>query len=932
MSRATPQNPAAAEAAPAVPPAHARSGDDLLVQLGTDGQRGLTEAEAEARLRRDGPNELSSRGAPPAWWRFLGQFNDPMLYALLAVGGVKSLTGDPREALVIWSVTLINAVIGFVQESRAETAIASLARVVRTEVSVVRDGQDRRLASEALVVGDLVRLEAGDKVPADLRLLRARDLRVDESSLTGEALPASKDTAVVALEAPLAERSGMAFAGSFVSAGQAVGLVVAAADATEVGLLSTALGEQVNLSTPLTRQFARFSATMLRIILVLALLTFLVGLLRGREPIEMFDGAVALAVGAIPEELPAIVTITLAIGVNRMARRNAIIRKLPAVEALGSTTVICSDKTGTLTQNRMTVREVYAGGEVLRLEELWPEAEPAAALAAAQEPVSPPVDPLARNVALRETLLAGLLCNDVRLTAQRTLLGDPTETALLEAARTAGLDRDGSLDRHPRRDAIPFAAEQQYMATLHGSERILLKGSVETVLQRCSRQLGADGREEPLAPEAIEAAVSAMAGRGQRLLAFAVGRADPEQTRLEPGDVAGDLVFLELQGMLDPPRPEAIAAVAACQAAGIRVKMITGDHLKTARSIARQIGLGRRGETAEGTAEGTAEEMEEIRALEGRVLEAMDPRDLAAAVADVDVFARVAPIQKLTLVKALQAGGAVVAMTGDGVNDAPALRQADIGIAMGRGGTAVAREAADMLLTDDNFATIEAAVEEGRAIALNLRKTLAFVLPVNGGASMTILFAALFGLELPVTALQVLWLNMINALLMSVPLAFEPRAPLLMQQPPRPPGQPLLNASLIRRLVLVSATYWVLIFLLFSWVLQRGGSLALARTVAIQGLVLTQVVYLLSISQIGKQPMRWIRRGWRHFTQAPVLLLGLSTALLLQVGFSQIGWMNGFFGTTPLSITQWWICALPMLPMIPLAALAEWIDPTTGRQ
>ncbi|MEB3264778.1 MAG: HAD-IC family P-type ATPase [Synechococcus sp.] len=922
MSSATPQ--AAGDTPPALLPAHARSGADLLAQLGSDGQRGLTEDEAEARLRRDGPNELSSRGAPPAWWRFLGQFDDPMLYTLLVVGGIKSLTGDPREALVIWSVTLINAVIGFVQESRAETAIASLARVVRTEVSVVRDGQDRRLASEALVLGDLVRLEAGDKVPADLRLLWARDLRVDESTLTGESLPAAKDTAAVAVDAPLAERSGMAFAGSFVSAGQALGLVVAAADATEVGLLSTALREQVNLSTPLTRQFARFSATMLRIILVLALLTFLVGLLRGRAAIEMFDGAVALAVGAIPEELPAIVTITLAIGVNRMARRNAIIRKLPAVEALGSTTVICSDKTGTLTQNRMTVREVYAGGDVLRLEELWPEAEPAAALAAAPEPVSPPVDPLARNVALRETLLAGLLCNDVRLTAQRTLLGDPTEAALLVAARTAGLDRDRSLDRHPRRDAIPFAAEQQYMATLHGSERILLKGSVETVLQRCSRQLGADGREEPLAPEAIEAAVSAMAGRGQRLLAFAVGRADPDQTRLEPGDVAGDLVFLGLQGMLDPPRPEAIAAVAACKAAGIRVKMITGDHLETARSIARQIGLGRR----EGTGEGT----EEIRALEGRALEAMNPRDLAAAVADVDVFARVAPIQKLALVKALQAGGAVVAMTGDGVNDAPALRQADIGIAMGRGGTEVAREAADMLLTDDNFATIEAAVEEGRAIALNLRKTLAFVLPVNGGASMTILFAALFGLELPVTALQVLWLNMINALLMSVPLAFEPRAPLLMQQPPRPPGQPLLNASLIRRLVLVSATYWLLIFLLFSWALNQGGSLALARTVAIQGLVLTQVVYLLSISQIGKQPMRWIRRGWRHFTQAPVLLLGLSVALLLQVGFSQIGWMNGFFGTTPLSITQWWICALPMLPMIPLAALAEWMDPTTGRQ
>ncbi|MFY8148242.1 MAG: cation-translocating P-type ATPase [Prochlorococcaceae cyanobacterium] len=906
-----PTVPAPEEDAPGLQEPHAHPGDELVARLGSDGLRGLVEEEAERRLQRDGPNAFSGGEATPAWWRFLGQFDDPMLYTLLAVGAIKAFTGDPREALVIWSVTLINAVIGYVQESRAETAIASLARLVGTEVTVVREGLDRRLASEALVVGDLVRLEAGDKVPADLRLLQARDLQTDESTLTGESLPVRKDTAAVAPDAPLAERSGMTFAGSFVTAGQGLALVVATADATEVGMLSTALREQVNLSTPLTRQFAHFSTTVLRFILVLALLTFLVGLLRGREVGEMFDGAVALAVGAIPEELPAIVTITLAIGVSRMARRNAIIRKLPAVEALGSTTVICSDKTGTLTQNRMTVREVYAGGELLRLEDLWPVAAATPRAGA---------DPLLRNQALRETLLAGLLCNDVRLSAQQTLLGDPTETALLVAARTAGLDRERALDRDPRRDAIPFAAEQQYMATLHSSERILLKGSVEVVLARCCRQLAPDGREEPLAREAIEQTVAAMAGRGQRVLAFAVGRGDPRQTRLEPHDVAGDLVFLGLQGMQDPPRPEAIAAVAACRGAGIEVKMITGDHLETARSIARQVGLGRGGSA------------QDIRALEGRQLAAMTPEELAACVNGTDVFARVAPAQKLALVRALQAGGAVVAMTGDGVNDAPALRQADIGIAMGRGGTEVAREAADMLLTDDNFATIEAAVEEGRAIALNLRKTLAFVLPVNGGASMTILFAALFGLELPVTALQVLWLNMINALLMSVPLAFEPRAPQLMQQPPRPPGQPLLTGSLVRRVVLVSVFYWLLVFLLFTWTLGHGGSLVLARTVAIQGLVLSQVVYLLSISQLGKQPLRWIRRGWRHFTQAPVLLLGLGSALLLQVGFSQLGWMNAFFGTTPLTMTQWWICALPMLPMIPLAVLAEWLDPTTGRQ
>ena len=401
---------------------HARAGPDLLASLGSDPAAGLSAAEAEARLRRQGPNTLTSRGGQPAWLRFISQFHDPLLYTLLAVGAIKALIGDPREALVIWSVTLINAVIGYVQESRAETAIAALARSVRTEVTVIRGGQPRRLPSEQLVAGDLVQLEAGDKVPADLRLLQARSLRVDESALTGESRPVVKGTAAVPLDTPLAERSGMTYAGSFITAGQGEGLVVATADATEVGRISTSLQEQVNLSTPLTRQFARFSTTILRFILVLALLTFLVGLLRGRAPAEMFDGAVALAVGAIPEELPAIVTITLAIGVNRMARRNAIIRKLPAVEALGSTTVICSDKTGTLTQNRMTVREVYAGGVVLRLEELWP-----AAPGAIPAPPTPARHPHGRSPRRQRgparNPAGGLLCNDARPSHDRDPAG-----------------------------------------------------------------------------------------------------------------------------------------------------------------------------------------------------------------------------------------------------------------------------------------------------------------------------------------------------------------------------------------------------------------------------------------------------------------------------------------------------------------------------
>ena len=866
--------------------AHSRQASLVAAALGSHPEQGLSQLEAEQRLLSYGANSLEQGDGPPTWRRFLGQFHDPLLYTLLVVGAVKLLLHEPGEALVIWSVTLINATIGYIQESKAETAIAALARSVRTEVEVIREGRRQRLASEQLVPGDLVHLEAGNKVPADLRLLQTRNLQLDESNLTGESLPAAKNSQAVAADCPVAERVGMAYAGCFVSGGQGQGVVVATGAATEVGQISDSLQRQVNLSTPLTRKIRRFSQTLLQVVLVLAGLTFLVGVLRGRGAAEMFDGAVALAVGAIPEELPAIVTITLAIGVNRMALRNAIIRKLPAVEALGSTTVICSDKTGTLTQNRMTVQEIYAGGALVPLEALWPGNGGAA------------------NVALHETLLAGLLCNDARPSQREGLVGDPTETALLQAAQTAGLDRQQALKAHPRRDAIPFESEQQYMATLHGSNRILIKGSAEAVLARCSRQLRPDGQAEPLDVIAIEAAVTAMALRGQRVLAFAIGSSGDQHQQLHPELVEGGLDFLGLQGLLDPPRPEAVAAVAACQQAGVTVKMITGDHLETARAIAIQLGLGRNGS---------------VRALEGRDLEQRSDDELNQIAQDTDVFARVAPAQKLALVRALQSQGEVVAMTGDGVNDAPALKQADIGIAMGRGGTEVAREAADMLLTDDNFATIEAAVEEGRVVYLNLHKALAFVLPVNGGASMTILLGAVLGLELPVTALQVLWLNMVCSLTLSVPLAFEPRPPGLMRQPPRPPAQPLLSRGLVRKVLLVSVFYWCFIFGVFLWARSHGSGLAQARTMAIQALVLAQIAYLVSISQASKI-------GWRHWHHSPWLAAGIALAVVLQLSFSQLGWMNRFFATAPLEPQQWLVCAVALLVMVPVAWLAERLD------
>jgi cation-transporting P-type ATPase F len=881
--------------------AYTQGGDVVLRALDSDERSGLTEQEAQRRLLLHGPNRLQERRGPSQLLRFLGQFNNPLLITLLLVGAVKAALGHPRDAAVIISVTVINAVIGFVQESKAEGAIAALAQVVRTDVDVLRSGVSRRIDSELLVPGDVVRLEAGVKVPADLRLIAARNLHTDESALTGESLPVAKGLTAVEADAPLAERTGMAYAGTFVTAGQGTGVVVATADATEVGAISSALQEQISLTTPLTRQFARFSRTLLKVIVVMAALTFVVGVARGRGADEMFDGAVALAVGAIPEELPAIVTITLAIGVNRMARRRAIIRKLPAVEALGSTTVICSDKTGTLTQNRMTVRHLYAAGELQALQDLWPDnGEPAPKGAGFSH----------HNLAMKETLLAGLLCNDARPSEDNAFTGDPTETALLAAAHSVGMDHGQAHALHPRRDTIPFESEQQFMATLHGSERILLKGSVEAVLARCTAQLDQCGQAQPLDRKAIEAAVSSMAAEGERVLAFAIGQAHPEQEQLDHVHVDGALRFIGLQGMQDPPRPEAIRAVEACQAAGIAVKMITGDHLETALAIARQIGIG-----------------DGQRGLEGRQLAELSPDALARQVEQVSVFARVAPAQKLELVRALQANGHVVAMTGDGVNDAPALKQADIGIAMGYGGTEVARQAADMLLTDDNFATIEAAVEEGRTVYLNLRKTLAFVLPVNGGASMTILLGAILATPLPVTALQVLWLNMICSLTMSLALAFEPPAAALMQQPPRSPGQPLLSSPLIRRVVVVSLYNWAVIFGLFFWAKTVTGDLALARTMAVQGLVLAHLVYLVKISHWRSFLTKQRHEGWSFLRKAPAVPIGLGATLIVQMLFSQSSWMNRFFGTHPLTLEQLGLCMVPMLLMLPVAAVANELDP-----
>ncbi|WP_366524919.1 cation-transporting P-type ATPase [Acaryochloris sp. IP29b_bin.137] len=894
---------------------HELSAQESIDCFDSDAKRGLTAEAVTHRYEIYGWNQLPTKPGKPAWLRFLLQFHQPLLYILLIAGGVKAFLGSWTNAAVIWSVTVINAGIGYMQEAKAEGAIASLAKAVITETTVLRDGQTLRIPSRELVPGDIVMLASGDKVPADMRLINIKNLQADESALTGESVPVDKSIQPLPADISLAERTNMAYAGSFVTFGQGTGVVVATGAATEVGQISQSMVQRVNLSTPLTRKFAKFSRILLYGILTLATLTFAIGLGQGESWIDMFEAAVALAVSAIPEGLPAVVTITLAIGVNRMARRHAIIRKLPAVEALGGATVICSDKTGTLTENQMTVQAIYAGGEIYRVSGSGYSPKGDICLTV-RNPVSPLEDELPPT--LKECLIAGLLCNDSQLKQTGedwSVVGDPTEGALITAAAKASLSQSSLTASIPRLDAIPFESQYQYMATLHDpvSPIIYVKGSVEALLSRCSQMMGRDNQKPPLDSAEIEKTVRKMTEKGLRVLAFAKKEARAHQHSIDHEDIETDLIFLGLQGMIDPPRPEAIAAVHACQAAGIQVKMITGDHIATARTIAQRMGIQKAGP---------------VVAFEGRQLASMDDQQLAQAVEEGDVFARIAPTQKLRLVEALQANGEIVAMTGDGVNDAPALKQADIGTAMGKGGTEVAREAADMLLTDDNFASVEAAVEEGRTVYQNLRKAIAFLLPVNGGESMTILISALLARDLPILSLQILWLNLINSLTMTVPLAFEPKANGLMQHPPRNPNEPLITGKLLRRILVVSLFNWILIFGLFEWAKSTTGDITVARTMAIQALVAARIVYLLSISQLGLSLFHSLRHRTVSIIHAPILVMGIVGAIALQLLFSQWTVMNQLFETAPLTWMQWLICLLPMLPMLPMAALANWIDPS----
>ncbi|MGI5415219.1 cation-translocating P-type ATPase [Actinomadura luteofluorescens] len=843
------------------PAPYRRTAEDVVREFGGDASEGLASDEAARRLERDGPNTLpAARGRGPVV-RFLLQFNSPLIYVLLVSAAVTGLLGEHVDALVILGVVVVNAVVGFVQESRAEKALGALAAMARTAALVVRDGAARRVPSAELVRGDLVRLEAGDKVPADLRLLRADEFAVDESALTGESVPVAKDTAAQG-EAALADRTGMAFSGTLATSGSAAGLVVATGADTELGGIHRLVEGTGAVQTPLTRKITHFSKIVTVAILALAALTFLIGVLRGRGATEMLTAAVALAVGAIPEGLPAVVTITLALGVSRMVRRGAIVRHLPAVETLGSTTVICTDKTGTLTQNQMTVTAVSAGGRDYTV--TGAGYAPDGTIRQDGREIDP-----AGHPALRETLRAGLGCNDAQLHRRDgwQITGDPTEGALLTSAAKAGVDTV------PDRTAtLPFSAERRYMATLHEDGTVYVKGPVERILELCETAAGPDGAPVPLDRAAVTARAEAYGGQALRVLAFARGHAGGAGLDEPP-----PLTFLGLQAMFDPPREDAARAVRTCHDAGVHVKMITGDHAATARAVGTRVGLD--GEVMTGAE------------LTGDVS--------AERVQATTVFARVSPEQKLRLVQILQDRGHVIAMTGDGVNDAPALKQADIGVAMGRTGTDAAKESADMVLTGDDFASIEKAVEEGRGVFDNLVKFIVWALPSNIGLGLVLVAAIVAGTALPVLPLQVLWLNMTAVLVLGLPFSVEPKDEHIMSRPPRDPSLPLLTRAMTLRILAVSAILLAGAFGLQHWERAHGATPQVAQTVVVNVFALTLLTYLFNCLSLDR-PLLWhgVRRN--PWVGASVLAL-----IAIQALYTYAPFMNDLFRSAPLGAAAW---------------------------
>ncbi len=859
---------------------HALTGDETCAALATS-LDGLGQDEATRRLDRFGHNELPPAARTHPALRFLAQFNNALIYFLLSAAVAAIALGHIIDGAVIVVVVLINAVVGFIQEGKAERALDAIRDMIAPHAVVVRGGERHTLDTRLIVPGDIVVVEAGDKVPADIRLLRARGLSADEAILTGESVPAEKTERSVPPDAALGDRAPILHSGTLITTGQGTGVAIATGPRTEIGRISGMIGAVQSLTTPLLGQINAFGTRFTWFAIATAALLFAFATLaRDYAPLDALMVVVALAVGVVPEGLPAVITITLALGVRRMAARNAVVRRLPAVETLGATSVICSDKTGTLTRNEMTVRHLVTSASVTAVSGSGyaPEGELADPQGAA------PVPDVDRDMLVH----AGLLCNDARLVQsgdQWAVLGDPMEGALVAAAAKTGLHPETQRALWNRLDEIPFDAQHRFMATLHddpqGGRRIFVKGAPERVLAMCADQ-AAGGTTRPLDPGYWQECIDACASGGERVLGFASMAVGTDTERLDFAMVEGGLTFLGLAGFIDPPRDEAIAAVAECRSAGIAIKMITGDHQGTAAAIARQLAIA-----------------DDPRVMEGAALDGMPDEELRRVVENISVFARATPEHKLRIVDALQANGHIVAMTGDGVNDAPAVKQADVGVAMGRKGTEAAKEAAQMVLLDDNFASIVAAVHEGRTVYDNIRKVIGWTLPSNGGEVLCVILAIILGLTLPMTAVQILWINMILTVTLGLVLAFEPAEPDVMRRPPRPRDAPILSRFLLWRIGFVSFLFMLGAFGIFEYAQRRGYAIEGARTMVVNTLVVMEIFYLFNVRYLHRTSFSLIGA-----MGTPAVLGAITVVVAAQLLFTYAPFMHDLFDSAPVAFVD----------------------------
>ncbi len=866
-------------------PPHSLSTEAVFEVLDS-GPEGMDSSGAEAALERHGPNALPQAEEETDLQRLLRQFRNPMIYVLIAAAVATALLGEVIDTIVIGAVVLVNALVGYFQEGRAADALAAIRDMLSPESEVRREGKWATIPSEEIAPGDVVRLRAGDKVPADLRLFETSSLRIEESALTGESVPADKATGEVAGDADLGDRSSMAFSGTVVAAGSGLGVVTGTGSETEIGRITSMLHEVEKVETPLTRAMAKFSSWLAIIAVVLAVVMVAVNaLLYDTGWTDLMMSAIGFSVAAIPEGLPAVMAITLALGVQRMARRNAITRHLNSVETLGSVTTICTDKTGTLTRNEMTVRGIATVGCSYEISGTGYAPEGQICFPEGEEVPDP-----AELPALWRMVQVAAYANDSTVEqrdGEWRLSGEPTDGGIRTFAMKAGAEES------PERVAVvPFDSGHKYMATLdrlnEGELVVHLKGAPDRLLERSDRQLGSSGEPEPLDTGYWEEEIERIGNQGQRVLAAAYRPVEGEVTELDTEDVdAGGFIFIGLYGIIDPPRDEVLDAVATVQRAGVRVRMITGDHVSTATAIGREIGL------------------EGDRAVTGAELEAASDEELREIVQENDVYARTSPEHKLRLVRALQANGEVVAMTGDGVNDAPSLKQSDVGVAMGIKGTEATKEAADVVLTDDNFATIASAMKMGRTIYDNLRKAIIFMLPTNGGQGLVIFVALLIGMTLPITPLQVLWVNLITAVTLSLSMTFEPSEPGVMERRPRDPKAGILDAEAIIRVVYTSVLLGGSTILVFVLAQNADWSLEASRTVAVNTLVMGQVFYLFAarFSRVSA-----LRR--ELFTSNPLSWLLILGMMVLHIGFGYLPFMHAAFDTVAVPLSSWLIPVL----------------------